>query len=238
MAAYTEDRLTREEALELIDQIRPILVKLDVPFQIAGSYRREKQSIGDLDFVVADCDLPHLLKLLNTRFKLAATPRAGDLVMTVIIPFRKKKIQVEFVNVAREAIGSGVLHSTGSGQFNMGLRGFAKGKGLTLSQHGLFHGHKFIAGKTEEEVFKALGLGYIPPQEREQPFNQLKKKYLINPNTGNVKPSGGWSVQGKHDVYTVQCVNGKWTCTCPHFRFRHPVDGCDHIEQVKQRLQN
>lgn len=235
--AYTKDRLSRQEALALSKQIAPVLRRVTSAFELAGSYRRGNPSIGDLDFVTVDADFSVLLAKLTEKLGVTSAPRAGSGVMTVIMPFGRKKIQVEFVNVKARSFGSGLLHSTGSGEFNVGLRSYAKGKGLLLNQHGLFRDGKWIAGRTEEGVFKTLGLGFIPPEERNEGFSQLLTKYLVNPNAGKPKgaPAGknSWRVKGTTgEVYTVTYKEGVWKCTCKGFQFRQM---CRHIEAVQKK---
>lgn len=236
--AYTKDRLTREEAKQLSKEVIPILRKVSPTYELAGSYRRGSPSVGDLDFVVVNCDLGDLLARLVEKMGATKAPRAGSSVLTAIVPFGKKKIQVEFVNVKPRSIGSALLHSTGSGEFNMGLRGLAKGKGMLLSQHGLFRDDKFVAGKTEESVFKALGLAYIPPEDRDVPFAQLLKRYLVDKKAGEQtkKPKDGktWKVIGsKGDIYYVTYNQGQWKCTCKGFKFHQ---FCSHLAKVQEKI--
>lgn len=242
--AYTEDRLTREQAKALAVQLRPLIRRHCLTFQLAGSFRRGKTDIGDLDFVVVNCDMQGLLAALTEVHK-AVKARAGKDVMSVVMPFQRKRIQVEFVNVEPRSIGSGLLHSTGGADFNKGLRSFAKSKGMLLSQHGLFRAdnHQFLAGKTEEDVFKKLGFEFVPPKERGSSFLTLKAKYLKEPYKNNLllnEPKGEgkkWKVKSKSDPNKFYFVtlkpNGKWTCTCPHFVYRK-VD-CGHIQFVKDK---
>lgn len=234
--AYTKDRLIREDATALSKLIKPILKRLTPIFELAGSFRRGTPTSGDLDFVVTDCDLGDLLAQLVEKLGATKAPRAGESILTVLVPFGKKKIQVEFVNVKARAFGSGMLHSTGSGEFNQALRGFAKGKGMLLSQHGLFRDDKFVAGKTEESVFKALGFKFIPPEERDEPFPLLVKKYLADKNANLVKPPKGvktWKVKGsKGDTYYVTYNAGNWKCTCKGFQFKQ---WCSHLTKVQEK---
>jgi hypothetical protein len=243
--AYTEDRLTREQAKKLALQLRPLIKRHCQGFQLAGSYRRGKTDIGDLDFVVVNCDMAALLSDLVEHAAATEAPRAGSGMLTVTVPFGKKSIQVEFVNVKPRAIGSGLLHSTGGADFNKGLRSYAKSKGMLLNQHGLFRADnkRFLAGRTEEDVFDKLGWAFVPPKERGFSFMTLKPKYLIDPYKNNLllkKPQGEgkvWKVKSKSDPNKLYFVtlkpNGKWTCTCPQFVFRK-VD-CKHIDLVKER---
>jgi DNA polymerase (family X) len=69
--------------------------------------------------------------------------------------------------VPRESFGAALLYFTGSKAHNVALRGLAKGRGLKLNEYGLFRGARCLAGRTEEEVYEALGLAFVPPELRE-----------------------------------------------------------------------
>lgn len=236
-----QNELTREEARELAASISPLLKVLTRKFQLAGSYRRGNRSVGDLDFVTVGCNFAELEMHLVEKLGDLEVVRAGPAYFTVVVPFKGKRIQVEFLNVNRYAFGSGLLHSTGSGTFNIGLRVFAKSKGFTLSQHGLFRDQEFVAGKTEEEVFSALGLSFIAPRERNTDFNLLKRLHIVDPRRGAIPPKGEggrvWYVQGDTDNYVVKYLEGRWTCTCMAFRFRSSMrrTSCKHIDEIRKK---
>lgn len=147
---------------------------------IAGSYRRGKQDIGDLDLVTIDGKLVDIKEVLNEIyiFKGMNVIRSGRTYLTVKIPYNNELFQVEFLDVPEFSIGSAMLHSTGSSSFNIGMRTYAKQKGFKLSQYGLYKREEWIAGNTEEQVFNKLGLTLIPPQERENFWN-IKDHYKL-----------------------------------------------------------
>ena len=240
---YTKDKLTRDEAKALAKLILPIAKKHSTRVAIAGSLRRNQPVVGDLDFVITDSDLGPLLLDLVAKLSATKAPRIGEHVMTVLIPVERKKIQVEFVQVKDKSFGAAMIHSTGSADFNIGLRSMAKASGRLLSQHGLFDGTKFIAGKTEEDVFKALGLDFVPPLARNivGDFGSIREKYqrkVLKP-TIKIPPKGKrWKVRSSttKEVYIVtyspQDAFQKWTCQCKGFEFRNY---CKHIEAVRQK---
>lgn len=247
--SYTDDTLTRQEAETLAKLVAPFIKRLAKRFHIAGSYRRGKTAIGDLDFITTECDLGKLMGLLTEKMGAKAAPRAGQSVLTMLIPFNKKLIQVEFVNVKDNAYGAALLHSTGSGDFNMGLRSWVKAKGLLLSQHGLFDAtsKKWLAGATEEDIFRYVGLDPIPPQKRNGAFNEVRLSYTFDSTKGasphmNKKPAAPkagvktWKVKSKTtgDYYLVtRDASGKWFCPCEGFKWRH---NCRHVKFVKDKI--
>lgn len=151
-------KMTRLQAEVLISEIDLILKELNIPAIVAGSYRRGKAEIGDLDFVVIDGNLDAIVSKLQPQEILAQ----GD----VLVRCRYRNEQVEFTRTSIYTLGAALLHSTGSGAFNEGIRGFAKGKGLKLNQYGLWNGNERLAAATEEEIFAALKLEFIPPELR------------------------------------------------------------------------
>ncbi|OPX18413.1 DNA polymerase III [candidate division WOR-3 bacterium 4484_100] len=130
----------------------------------AGSLRRWKETIGDIDILATGRDGA---KIIKTFTKFPGTERilaAGDTKGSIIV---EGGIQVDLRIVPRKSYGSALQYFTGSKAHNVHLRNIAKQKGMKLSEYGLFKGRRFRAGKKEEDIYKALGLDYIPPELRE-----------------------------------------------------------------------
>jgi hypothetical protein len=244
---YAKDRLTRAE-VEKINKVLSTKIKKHTKlFQLCGSYRRGKQEVGDIDYVVTDCKLEDVLAEIQTFFKTLEVSRQGESVMTVVLQLGKKEAQVEFLNVKKDEFGSALIHSTGSGEFNQGIRGYAKSKGLLLNQHGLFvvETKKKLASETEDKVFMEMGLFTIPPERRSDPWPKLKKEFMRdltrnnyskkNQSIDDVKKT--WSVKSKSrpdKKHTVTLhTDGRWTCTC-EWHYWKKVD-CSHIKAVKTK---
>jgi len=182
MAAWTKDRITKTEANRLIKGILPIARTHSEQAEIGGSHRRGAHPVGDLDFVMVKGNMPALLDHLSKKYTVHSVPRKGEKLMSLVLKGKKKKIQVEFTSVSHpRSVGSALLHTTGSAKFNTGLRTFAKMKGFKLSQHGLFHAKsgRYAAGRSEKDVFNKLGMSYIPPEDRNNGFWEVKKKYKV-----------------------------------------------------------
>ncbi len=130
----------------------------------AGSLRRWKETIGDVDILVTG---KQGAKIVRTFTKFPKTERvlaAGETKGSIIV---EGGVQVDLRIVAPKSYGAALQYFTGSKAHNVRCRNIAKAKGMKLSEYGLFKGHKTVAGKSEEEVYKALGLAYIPPELRE-----------------------------------------------------------------------
>ena len=130
----------------------------------AGSVRRMKETIGDVDFLVISknpqkvmdffVSLPGIVKIWGKgTTKSSVRTREGFDMDIRVVPAR--------------SYGSALQYFTGSKEHNIATRKIAMDRGLKLSEYGLFRGLKMIAGKTEEEVYKALGMDWIPPELRE-----------------------------------------------------------------------
>lgn len=132
---------------------------------IAGSLRRCKETIGDIDILASlKGDAAPLMK------KFVANPQVEDVLAqgeTKSSVRLKSGIQVDFRVVEDKEFPFALLYFTGSKEHNTALRGIAKDKGLKLNEYGLFRGEKPLPCKDEAEIYKALGLHYIPPEARE-----------------------------------------------------------------------
>lgn len=124
---------------------------------VAGSVRRERPRVGDVDVVVIPTDA-----YKTTAFLLTEGFSGGEKKMTGIID----GIQMEIYLATEEDFGAQLLMWTGSDKFNIRMRGAAKAKGWTLNQYGLFDGETCLASKTEEEIFSALEMEFVLPAER------------------------------------------------------------------------
>ena len=132
--------------------------------EVAGSYRRGKDTIGDLDILVLADDPVKAMDSLARFPGVAAVLARGDTKMSVRL---KTHLQVDLRVVPAESFGAALQYFTGSKAHNVELRGLARSRGLKVNEYGVFRGDKQIAGRTEEEVYQAVGLPWIPPELRE-----------------------------------------------------------------------
>jgi DNA polymerase (family 10) len=146
---------------QLIGQLRTAGVKQIV---YAGSLRRMKETIGDIDILAAGSDGPALVhafcQLPDAREVLAEGPTKGSIRTTA-------GHQADLRVVESAAFGAAWQYFTGSKAHNIRLRDLAKRAQLKVNEYGVFRGEKRLAGKTEAEVYAALGLPWIPPELRE-----------------------------------------------------------------------
>ena len=130
----------------------------------AGSLRRGRETVGDLDLLVTGSDpagiADHFVKFPGIEAILA---KGEDKVSVKL----KNDLQVDVRLIERSAYGAALHYFTGSKEHNVALRDRAKRHGWKLNEYGLFHGEKVLASRTEEEIFAQLGLRWIPPELRE-----------------------------------------------------------------------
>lgn len=130
----------------------------------AGSLRRRKETIGDIDILVstkgnAKPIMDYFIKYPHTDEILAHGSTKSSIVLDT-------GIQVDLRVVKEKSFGAALHYFTGSKAHNIAIRDRAKKKGLKVNEYGVFKGEKLIAGETEEDVFKAIGLPFIIPELR------------------------------------------------------------------------
>jgi DNA polymerase (family 10) len=130
----------------------------------AGSLRRGRETVGDLDLLVTGRDhtgiADHFVKFPGIASILA---KGEDKVSVKL----KNDLQVDVRLIERSAYGAALHYFTGSKEHNVAMRDLAKRRGWKLNEYGLFQGEKVLASRTEEEIFAKLGLPWIPPELRE-----------------------------------------------------------------------
>jgi len=131
---------------------------------VAGSYRRRRDTVGDLDVVVTAADGAAVGNKLVGYENVAEVLAHGPTRTTVVL---RSGLQVDVRAVPERSYGAALLYFTGSQAHNIALRGIAAHRGWKLNEYGLFSGSRRIAGLTEEEIYKKLRLAFIPPELRE-----------------------------------------------------------------------
>lgn len=132
--------------------------------QIAGSYRRRQETIGDIDILVTCTKSESIMERFVTYMEVDEILSKGQTRSSVIL---KSGIQVDIRTVPDESYGAALHYFTGSKAHNIEIRKLAIKHGWKVNEYGLFEGEKMIAGKTEAEIYDKLGLSYIEPELRE-----------------------------------------------------------------------
>ncbi len=165
-AAQWSGRVLLAEAWPLAHEIagRVAALKGVKQVELAGSFRRRKETIGDLDLLVTGGRADDVMDAFTKHTSVAEVLGRGDTKSSVRL---KSGLQVDLRLVPADSFGAALLYFTGSKEHNIELRKLALEKGWSLNEYGLTKGEKVVASRTEEEIYRALGLAWIPPELRE-----------------------------------------------------------------------
>ncbi|MCA1830150.1 MAG: DNA polymerase/3'-5' exonuclease PolX [Actinobacteria bacterium] len=153
-----------DTAEDIIRTLRDQAPLIDIVY--AGSLRRMRDTIGDLDLLVASDDAAKVMSVFCEMPRTRSIIAHGETKSSIVT---RKGIQVDLRVLPLDAWGAGLIYFTGSKAHNVKIRQIAIKKGFKLSEWGLFEAAtgKTIAARTEEDVYEALGLPWIPPTLRE-----------------------------------------------------------------------
>jgi len=132
--------------------------------QVAGSYRRRRETVGDLDILAVCGKETGLMDHFVGYEDVEKIISKGKTKSSVLL---RAGFQVDLRVVQPESYGAALLYFTGSKDHNIAVRKIGVGKNLKINEYGVFKGDRQIAGKTESEVYKAVGLPFIEPELRE-----------------------------------------------------------------------
>lgn len=132
--------------------------------EIAGSYRRGRDTVGDLDLLVCAPPRVDVFKALKRYPELRELTASGTTKASGILT---SGLSVDVRVVPAKSFGAALQYFTGSKDHGIQLRRRAQARGLKLSEYGLYRGEKRLAGETEQGVYQALGLPWIAPELRE-----------------------------------------------------------------------
>jgi DNA polymerase (family 10) len=165
-AATAEQRLRLADAEQIA---RPLVAYLRGlagvrRVEVAGSFRRRGETVGDLDVLVCAARGAQVMQRVLEYEDVAAVDARGATRAT----FRLRNgLQVDVRVVPAVSFGAALHYLTGSKAHNIAVRRLAMARGLKLNEYGLFRGERRVGGRSEEEVFAAVGLPAIPPELRE-----------------------------------------------------------------------
>ncbi|MHB0984258.1 MAG: DNA polymerase/3'-5' exonuclease PolX [Sulfuricella sp.] len=131
---------------------------------IAGSFRRMRETVGDLDILATAMPDSPVMRRFTAYDEVAEVLSAGAKRASVML---KCGLQVDLRVVAEESYGAALQYFTGSKAHNIAIRRIAQTHGLKVNEYGVYRGEARIAGESEESVYRAVGLPYIPPELRE-----------------------------------------------------------------------
>jgi DNA polymerase (family 10) len=148
-----------ERLLDYLNRIRGVAA-----VAVAGSFRRCRETVGDIDILVtAGEDSPVMERFVAFEDVQQVLAQGVTKSSTVL----RSGLQVDLRRVAPESFGAALQYFTGSQAHNIAIRGLGRQRGLKINEYGVFEGDHRVAGDTEESVYRALGLAWIPPELRE-----------------------------------------------------------------------
>jgi len=149
-------------AKSLVDYLRATKGVKDAV--VAGSFRRMKETVGDLDLLVVGDDAPAVMERFLRYPEVKEVLAGGGTRASVVLA---SGIQVDLRVVGGESFGAALHYFTGSKAHNIAVRKLAQQRKLKVNEYGVFRGKRRIAGETEESVYASVGLPYIAPELRE-----------------------------------------------------------------------
>ncbi len=172
-ALRSQDRVKRFNLTDIEPDVQKLLetlrkIKGVVKAEAAGSFRRRKETVGDVDVLLAATKSSEKLAadIADAIGKLKIVERVVASGHTRIAFDLKSKLRVDIRIVDLKQWGSALLYFTGSKEHNISMRRLAIVQGMKLSEYALFKGDKVIASKEEKDIYTALGLPFIEPKNR------------------------------------------------------------------------
>ena len=154
--------VARESAEEIVADLKQLPSIRQV--SVAGSCRRRKETCGDLDVLATSDDSAVAMDRLAANPLVEKVLARGETKQRVRL---RSGIELDLRVVPDESYGAAMQYFTGSKEHNIVIRRRAIERGLKLNEYGLFREDEYVAGRTEEEVYAAVGLPFIPPELRE-----------------------------------------------------------------------
>jgi DNA polymerase (family 10) len=155
-------RTAEDLARPLVDYLRSL--EWVQRIEIAGSYRRRKETVGDLDILTISDDWEKVSNQFVKYDAVVDIVSQGKTRSTVIL---RTGLQVDLRVVSPESYGAALLYFTGSKAHNIAIRNLAIDRRLKVNEYGVFEDDARIAGETEEEIYGLFDLPFIPPELRE-----------------------------------------------------------------------
>ncbi len=197
-------RVLLSEALPRAESIVTELKKLNAvaKITIAGSLRRMRETIGDIDILVVSNSPRAVMDAFTSLDGVEDIVAKGDTKSSIIL----KGIDVDLRVVAETSFGAAAHYFTGSKHHNIRIRELGMKQGLKINEYGIFRGDERIGGDDEADVFASVGLAYIPPELREDrgeieaaKANRIPELVTANDIKGDLHVHTNWS-DGKNSI--------------------------------------
>ena len=149
--------------------VRPLVEHLETApglthIQVAGSYRRRRDTVGDVDLLATAADAKPVMARFLGYPQVKQVLAHGDTKSSIVL---RQGLQVDLRVVPEESLGAALHYFTGSKAHNIAVRTLGVKRGLKINEYGVFRGTRRIAGRQEADVFRAVGAPWVPPELRE-----------------------------------------------------------------------
>jgi DNA polymerase (family 10) len=166
LRAGGERRTLLVDAEEVAEPLKAYLAESEgvKAIEVAGSYRRRKETVGDLDILVTCADSGPVMERFVGHEEVAEVVSRGETRSTVML---RSGLQVDLRVVPQASYGAAMHYFTGSQAHNIAVRKRGVERGYKINEYGVYQDSEVIAGEKEEGVFRAVDLPWIPPELRE-----------------------------------------------------------------------
>ncbi len=237
------ERTLLANAIFTAEKIENNLRKLKVVKQLitAGSTRRRRETIGDLDFLVDATEPETVMDAFVNSEGVATIIARGPTKSSVRL---ESGLQVDLRVLPSDSFGAGLQYFTGSVDHNVRLRSIAKEMGFLLNEYGLFKAKKKLAGGDEESIYQTLGLQWIPPELREDsgeieaaqkgelPELVTMKHILGDLHSHTDQSDGKNTIEEMLDA--AQALEYKYYCVSDHTQSLNIANGMDETRLLKR----
>jgi DNA polymerase (family 10) len=243
----SKGRFLLGEVLPLAEQIEEALKSLKEVknVSVAGSLRRRKETIGDIDFLVTLKNKRSAPKVMDFFVNLPGVVKVWGKGSTRSSIRLETGVDVDLRVVPAKCYGAALQYFTGSKEHNIETRKVAINKGLKLNEYGLFRGKRMIAGKTEQEIYKALGMQWIPPEIRQDEGEveaslkgKLPKLIDLKDIKGDLHAHSNWD-GGMNSIWemvnTAIALGYRYLGISDHTKFLRIENGLDEKGLAEQR---
>jgi DNA polymerase (family 10) len=207
----------------------------------AGSLRRMKENIGDIDILATGPDKRKIVQAFTHLPEVKEVLASGETKASVIV---EGGTQIDLRVVEEGSYGAALQYFTGSKGHNIHLRGIAKAKGIKINEYGVFKGEKKIGGKEENDVYRVLGMDWIDPELREDrgeieaaQKGRLPKLVQESEIKGDLHVHSKWSDGISSIEETAKAAQKRgyqYVAICDHSKSLKIAHGLDESRLMKQ----
>lgn len=239
-------RIKLADTFPIVNSLERYLKNFSAVYHVdcAGSFRRRKETIADLDFVVCAKEGKKIIDYFVKYDEIAEVLSQGTTRSTVRL---HSGVQVDLRVVPKESYGAALLYFTGSKDHNITIRRIAVKKKLKINEYGVFKGKKLLAGRTEQEMYATVNLPYIEPELREDRgeieaarANQLPKLVTLADIRGDLHCHTDVT-DGKDSLETMakaaEALGYEYLAITDHSKHLAMIKGLDKTTLLKQMKQ-